>query len=368
MSRFVYYLLLSNMVANILAAVPRILLSKSSEGAVLSIILALIYGVIGIWVFIRLISKFPGKNLPELFKTYLSKWVGVPLLLLFGIVWYIAGLQSLITYVAILSRFLTPEMSIYMILGAFVAVITFGLFMQSRNVLFLLEVIFVLLLPIIVLFLGKIYFTEQIDWDQVKIAAMHINHAPSYTAFAAASYVFVGIFDLIIFNSVIKKKIVFKWKQAIIIFMFGSITLATTYFIPIGVLGFDSIKDFVYPWVSTSDSVRMQYGIVERVIFLFLLNFLAIAFLNIMLHWFVAFKLFQSTFSVDQLAPGTRKYFSNTLIIIVFWTVGVLVTIQETEYNLFQYSNYYFNALPAVSAVLFIALLIVNRRAKFEKS
>lgn len=368
MSRFVYYLVLSNMVANILAVVPRILLAESSDGAVLSIILALIYGVLSIWLFIRLISKFPGKSLPELFKTYLSKWAAVPLLLLMGIVWFIAGLQSLITYVAILSRFLTPEMSIYMILGPFVAVITFGLLIRSQNILFLLEVVLILLLPIIILFLGKIYFTEQIDWDQVRIAAMHIDHAPSYTAFAAASYVFVGVFDLIIFNSLIKKKLIFKWKQAIIIFAFGFITLATTYFIPIGILGFDAIEDFVYPWVSTSDSVRMQYGIVERVIFMFLLIFLAVAFLNIMLHWYVAFKLFQSMFHVDQLAPGKRKYFSNPLIIVLFWTAGVFFTIRETEYNLYQYSIYYFNSLPAVLVVLIIVLLIMNRRAKLEKS
>lgn len=368
MSRFVYYLVLSNMIANIMAAVPRILLEKSTDGALMSIVLALVYGVLINWLFIILIRNFPGKSLPEIFESHLNRWVGLPVLFILGVIWFIAGLQTLIAYVAILSRFLTPEMSIYTILGTFVAVITFGILMQSRKVLFSLEMILIVLLPIVFLFLGKIYFTEQISWDQVKIATMHIDHAPDYTVFAAASYVFIGAFDLIIFNSLIKKKLVFKWKQAIIIFVFGFITLATTYLIPIGVLGFDAIKEYIYPWVLTSDSIRMKFGVIERLIFLFILIFLAFAFLNIMIHWHVAFKLFQNIFRIDRMPSGKRRKFSNVLLIIVFWAAGVFFTIQETEYDLYLYSIYYFNALPAVFSGLFIILFIVNRRAQLEKS
>ncbi|GKV65330.1 MULTISPECIES: GerAB/ArcD/ProY family transporter [unclassified Sporosarcina] len=364
MSRFIYFLIISNMVANIIASIPRILLSESEDGAVLSMILALFYGVFAIWVLIKCLQAFPGKSVPELFSLYLSRWIGTPVLFILGVIWYIAGLQTLIAYVAILSRFLTPEMSIYVILASFVLILTFGILMQSRNVLFSLELIFVILLPFVFFFIMKTYFTEQLDWDQVSLALTHTHKVPSYTTFAAAAYLFIGAFDLVIFNSLMKKKLVFKWKQALVIFLLGLFIMTTTYLIPIGILGFDKIEDFIYPWVSTSDSMRMKFGVIERVTFLFLLNFLAIAFLNIFIHWHVAYKLFQSTFGVDKLPKGKRKNYSKAIMVTVFWSVAVFFTVQETEYDLFLYTGYYFNSLPVVFSGLTVLLMIVNRRAK----
>lgn len=366
MSRFVYYLIISNMVANIIAVIPRILLSESEGGAVLSMVIALVYGVFIIWVLVKCLQAFPGKSVPDLFDAYLSKWIGTPALFIFGIVWYIGGLQTLITYVAILSHFLTPEMSVYTIVASFMPIITFGILMQSRNVLFSLELIFVVLLPFVVFFLFKTFFTGQMDWDQVRLALTYVNKTPGYHTFAAAAYLFVGAFDLIIFNSLMKKKLIFKWKQALIVSLLGLFSLTTTYLLPIGILGFDKIEDFTYPWLITSDSIRMKYGVIERVIFLFILNFLATAMLKTLLHWHVAFKLFQSVFKVDKLQDGKQKNYSNAVLVILFWMAGIFFTIRETEYDLFRFTQYYFNSIPIFFVIFTILLLLVNRRAKRE--
>lgn len=366
MSRFVYYLILSNMIANLVAAVPRILIGKSSDGALLAIIIAICLGVFMNWLFINTMSNFPGKTVPQLFERHLSKWVGVPAVLLLALIWYIAGIQTLITYIDIMQHFLTTGMSVYLLFLMFIPCITLGFFMHSRNVLFSLEVLLVTLAPIMLLFLGELYFTRNVDWDYVKIAMTHIEKMPDYSVFAATIFLFLGSFDLILFNSMLTNKIKFGWKQAGIIASFGVVALFTIYFMPIGILGFDEVEETLYPMILTSDSLRMKFGVIERVIFIFQLNFLAFAFLNILLHWHVAFKFLQFTFGTEKL-KGKRKYFSNGLLVAALWGAALFMTILETEYDLFTYSEYYFNTLPAVFVLLMTLLFIVKRRAKLEK-
>ncbi|MEK4026341.1 GerAB/ArcD/ProY family transporter [Sporosarcina sp. FSL W7-1283] len=363
MSRFVYFLITTNMIANIAASLPRILLSGSNNGAITSMALALIFGVFATWSVIRLLSSFPGKTLPELMETYLSKWLFVPLLLFFAINWYVSGLATLITYSDILLRYLTPEMPIYSIVGTFILFITFGLVMKGRSVLYTLEIILVLLVPIILYFLLKVYLDRQLDWDNVGVAIMNVNSFPNYTLFTASSYIFLGFFDMLYFNKYIKKKMKFGIKEGLIVGGMGFFVLFTTYFIPIGFIGFDGIEDILYPWIVTTDSIRMKFGVVERIIFIFLLIFLAIAFLNIMIHWHVSLKFFQGALGIDKLEKRKKRTIANSILIIAFWTVSIVVAVKITEYGLFKYINYFYGTLPFLFILLMGTLMLVKRRA-----
>lgn len=364
MSRFVYFLLISNMVANLIAAGPRILFAKSEDGAIITMIIALFFGIFMNWALISSLKAFPGKSLPQIFSMYLSKWISIPALLAFGVVWYVSGLQTLVTYIDILLRFLTPEMSVYIVIAMFVPMITFGIVMQSRNVLYTLELVFILLFPIAAYYVVKLYFAEQVNWEHVRLAMTFIDNPPDYTVFSTTIYLFVGAFDIIIFNSLLKKKMVFGIKQALIVFALGAFTIFSTYFIPIGVLGFDEVEGILYPWILTSDSVRMKFGVIERVIFIFLLLFLAIAFLNIMIHWHVACKLFESALGMEKWKNEKRRKISLATVITVFWSVAIYITLKVTEYDLFLYSKYYFNLIPIVFVGLMTLMIVVNRRVK----
>lgn len=364
MSRFVYFLLISNMIANLIASSPRILFGKSEEGAIVTMIIALFFGVFINWVLITFFKAFPEKSLPQILSLYLSKWIAIPVLFILGVIWYVSGLQTLITYIDILLRFLTPEMSVYLVIAMFIPVVTFGVIMQSRNILFTLELVFVLSFPVAAYYVVKLYFSEQVSWDHVAIAMTFIDNPPDYTVFSTMTYLFVGAFDIIIFNSLLKKKMTFGIKQALMVFILGAFAIFTTYFIPIGVLGFDQVESILYPWILTSDSIRMKFGVIERVIFIFLLLFLAIAFLNITIHWHVACKLFQSAFGIEQLKIKLREKISLGIVVVVFWSIAIYTTLKVTEYDLFLYSKYYFNSIPIILIVLMVLMLVVNRRAK----
>ncbi|PIC64829.1 MFS transporter permease [Sporosarcina sp. P13] len=364
MSRFVYYLLISNMVANVIAAGPRILFSKSEQGAIVSMVLALFFGVFINWALIRSFKAFPGKSLPQILDLYVNRWISIPILLVLGTIWYIAGLQTLITYVDLLLRFLTPEMSVFTTLSMFIVVISFGVIMKSRSILFTLELVFVLLLPFAIYYVVKLYFSPQISWDHVKLAMTFIDNPPNYLVFSTTLFFFTGTFDIIILNSLFKKKMTFGLKQATLVFLLGVFTIFTTYFIPIGVLGFDRIEDIIYPWIFTSDSIRMKYGVIERVVFIFLLIFLAIAFLNIVIHWHISFNLFENVFRLKKSMTDKGKTIRTCLLLVVFWVVAFLVTVKLTEYDLFTYSSYYFNLMFVVIIGLLGLLWVLNRRAK----
>lgn len=71
MSRFYYYLILINMVANIIASVPAILLHYHNDGAVISMLLSIAAGVLLVTIYTKFFLKYPGKTLPELLEKLL---------------------------------------------------------------------------------------------------------------------------------------------------------------------------------------------------------------------------------------------------------------------------------------------------------
>ncbi|WP_129731708.1 GerAB/ArcD/ProY family transporter [Ectobacillus funiculus] len=81
MNRYFCYLILVNMMASVVASVPQLLLKDRAEGAIVSIILALITGSIVTYIIAHFFYKFPGKGLPELLQEYAPKWIAVPFLM-----------------------------------------------------------------------------------------------------------------------------------------------------------------------------------------------------------------------------------------------------------------------------------------------
>ena len=363
MNRFLYYLIIINMIANIVASVPRILLAESTNGAITSMILGTFAGLFITIVTIKFYAAYPKTDLMELLNTHTRKWFSILALLYFAINWYIAGLITLITFTFILIRFLTPEMPLVVILFSLLVVISGGILIKTKSILFMFEVVIVLFCPLIIFLLVKTGFNNVFVIDYVRIAMMHINEMPSYSALTATSYLYIGIVNLAVFNKFFshKKKITFL--PIFILTIVGVVVLGLTYFAPIGVGGFDEIERLIYPWISTSDSIRMKFGLVERLLFIFLLVFLAIAIMSIIIHWHGASKLLQGAFS--------RKWFnwkghdlSPFLYIILFSLIALIAMINLTENQLFKFTQFFFNLLPSFFGISMFVFFTINRRAK----
>lgn len=363
MSRFFYYLILVAMISNIISPVPRVLLSESKNGAIVAMICAIIVGLVITYIIVTIMNQFPGQGLPELLKKYTPKWFYYPILFLLSVIWYIAGLITLISFTYMLLRFLQPYMSIYLTLSSFLIIAIFGAMLKTRSVAVSTEIIFILTVPILFFLLIKTYTSPAINIDFIKIALMHTKHFPSYDAFSTSLYTFMGVFNIVIFNRYFTKKQTFGLKQLLIIGITGVFILITTYLIPIGLNGFDEIDRLVYPWISTSDTIRMEFGVIERAIFIFLISFLAISLINTVIHWHVAIQLLQSIISFKRF-KWKETNLTPHLFITFFVAASILITRQLTEYELHKYGDIFFKLLPIAYLLAIFSLIAIKRGAK----
>lgn len=370
MSRFLFYLILINMMTSMVSLTPRILIAGSGSGTIVSLVLALIVGIVMTYIIVSLFSHFPGQGLPEILKAYAPKWFAKPVLLFFGIAWYAAGLFTLTVYTIIIIRFLTPNMSMYTIVLTFVIVVTFGVFMKAHNILYMSEIIFIIFVPFIVFVQMKGYLSRDLNWDYVRISLMGINHLPDYGAFTSSLFIVIGTANLVIFNRVFTKLKKPTGKGTALLTFLLAYVLASTYFLPIGFGGFESLKNTMFPWIMTSDSIRMKFGIIERIVFIFTGAFLALGVVSIIMHWHVSIQLLASVFYFKRFK---WKSFNLTfpLLIVMFWVVAMIVIAKITSEGLFRlvevFDDYF---TPTLLILLVFCLRFAQKGAasKWRKS
>lgn len=354
------------MVANIIASVPAILLHYHKEGAVSAMIMALIFGVLLITIYTRFFNSFPGKTLPELLATTTAKWFHLPFVFSLAVIWFVAGLITLITFTFLLIRYLTPEMPIIQICLALSLSVIFGCLMKTERVLYTVEIILIISSPLIIYIFIKAYGSDNLKWDFVKEAALYVNQYPNFNSFSASFFIFLGVANLFLFNRFFKEKQTFGLKQLVFIFMISIVTLFTTYFIPIGFNGFEHIDELVYPWISTSDSLNMDFFVIERVLFIFLLFYLGIAFLSILIHWHVSLELLKFVFKLDEI-KYKEKVIGNYLPIPFFISISLLMVSLLNEYQLFRYSSYFYHLVVVIFPIMVILFFFIKRRMKYAK-
>lgn len=364
MNRFMYYLLFVNMTANMISAVPKILLNERLNGAIPSMLLSVIFGFIIVYSFVKFFNKFPEKGFPELLKEYAPSWFYYPFLTFIIAFWFVGGLITLITYSFMLKRYLTPDMSLLWIASSILIFVSFGILMNTKTVLNTVENILFITIPVIIYMMIKPFFSDQFEWDFVREAIMHTNHLPNYSAFSASSFVYVGVMNIIIFNRAFtQKKRRLTWKQLLLIGVTGISVLSAAYFIPIGLNGFNHIDHLVYPAITTSDTLRMKYGLIDRLLYLFMPFFLAISFLSMLIHWHVAIETCKD-FIWFKRVQWKKMNLTPYLYLAVFWMITLKLITALSEYKLLLYSSYFFNAVPFQIIIFLLVCWFIKRRAK----
>jgi len=363
MSRYFYYLTFINTIASLVASMPKILLMNREGGAIVSILISIPLGLVVCYLIGRFYQAFPGKGLPELMDDYIPKFFKILFLLVIGIVWFAAGLLSVITYSFFIKRFLSPNANLIYIVSLILLFIYYGALMKTKNILYVLEIIFVLAAPMILLLISKAFTNNYFEMDFVRESIMHIQNYPNYNAVCAAAFIFWGPANLLIFNRVLKKKQSMTWKSICTIGLVGTIVLLAGYFGPIGMLGFESIGMVVNPGMTTADTMVFRYGIIERVLFVALMFFLTITFASILTHWHVAVEVFKKVVYFKKLR--WRKHnLTPHLFLIVFWITSVKVVTYLTEYQLVKYTSYFYNIFPFLLSAMLLVFWVIRRRAK----
>ncbi|MFD1927745.1 GerAB/ArcD/ProY family transporter [Sporosarcina siberiensis] len=362
MNRYTYYLITVTMITNTVSTVPNILLNNTKNGAIFSMVIGGIVGLLMIYISMLFFNHFPGQGLPELMKEYTPKWFHYPILIYFVIMWYLAGTLTLVTFTFMLVTFLSPEMTILTMITPFLIIISYGVLMKTKNVLYSTEIIFLLIFPIILYSYIKAYGSSTLNWDYVKLAVMHANKLPTYDVVTASAFIFTGVVNLAIFNRYFLRKEVFGAKQVVIIGLTSFFILFTTYFIPIGFGGFENVDNLLYPWISTTDSIRIKFGLIERLVFMFMFYFVSIAILSMIIHWHVAAQLLESVVYFKNL-KWKETNLTPHIIGLCFTLVAIVLSLQMTEHQLFEFARFIYNIVPIFFFVFLFTMWLIKRGA-----
>lgn len=318
------------MMLNIIINVPSVLIQDRFHGIVTSILCSLIIGSVFVFLFTIAMSKFPQKGLPEIFHENLPAFIRNPYLAFLGVMWMAAGAFALISYSYVIKLYLNPDMNLKVILAFLLFVIIFGATKKTDSVLFLVEIIVLIATPLVVFILFKAFTSKYFYTEHILRMFHDVWQMPSYSSIAAATYIFIGYINLAIINRYVdsKRVVKFLWTLPII----GFLVVSSTFFVPIAFLGVNGVNDVVFPWIFITDSLRMEFGFIERVLYLILCLYLLLILLFGILTWHVGLKLIEGMFSFKNKLNNKKKRgkLYSCAFLICF---GILTVIFQTITN-----------------------------------
>lgn len=306
------------MLINTIFFVPRILLAERFDGAIMALVAAVGIGSALALVFTKSLGRFPGKGLPEIFASYLPLSIRTPILLFLGIMWGIAGSIILIAFSFITNRFLSPETSPELLLVCFCGICCWASTRKPSAIISVTEVIMLVNLPIVAFIMYKSFSQKLFDWDSVKLMTDYTFKIPSWTLLAAATYPFTGYINFALYNRYFKElKVAHLWLIPVI----GAFVLFTSIIVPIGLLGSSAAGDYLYTWISAADTLRMQFGFIERVVFLFLFIYIGYSLLFVTITWNIGIKL------ICGCLPQRLKKTKRSRIVALWCVAGVIAAV-----------------------------------------
>jgi spore germination protein KB len=344
------------MMTNIIIFIPKILITHRFEGTLMGILIAIPIGFFACIVFCKAISKFPEQGLPEIIDRFINRKVKIGILLLLSCSWMIAGLLTLLGFIDIVNRFINPEISKVFLIMIFLVAICFVLQLPTQKIMYLLEIIMFINVPLIMFIIFKSYTSDYLSWDSVYEVGTHIFERPNYKAIAAATFTFSGFENIIIFNRLFKNEI--KMRNFIVVLLLAIFTIFTSFFIPIGILGADSVNEFLYPWISTSDSLRIIYGPIERVIFLFLMFYISITLISVSVHWHVAFEL------VKGIPKGEIGKKMKWVIFAIVGCITIIVGLEVNALQIIKIAENWLIGRLGIKILIVILIFFLARRVK----
>ncbi|WP_138493659.1 GerAB/ArcD/ProY family transporter [Paenibacillus pinistramenti] len=356
--RYFYYLFLINALLNIVNFVPKGLINGRFDGSMASIMVAVPLGLLFTYLFGKVMGKFPSTGVPEIYNQYLPKPLSLPLLLMFAVLWFIAGLITLLAFVEITLRYISMDVEPLTVLVLFLMVVCISMRINTESILYGLEVLLFLNFPIIGYILFKSLLNPQFNWNAVLEIVTHSAHWPSFGGVATATFVFSGYANLAIFNRVLKNV---NFKLLWLLGISGFLVLLTSFLIPIGYLGTINVDRHVYPWFSTADVLRTKNFVIERVLFLFYFNYLMLSLASTILHWHISLNMIKGMFASKKRKKPKRSF--DWWVIILF--SGFTFAAQTAnQFKLDQFGQLFLDVRFGGEGILILSVYLAYRRRK----
>ncbi|SEO23495.1 hypothetical protein [Paenibacillus sp. OV219] len=361
MNRYFYYCVTLVSMLNLMLFVPYLLIQDRYTGALSSMITAAVVGSTLAILFTHVMKTFPGKGLPEIFGMFFPKWVTAPLMFLLGCMYFMSGSIVLTGFSVLINRFLNPDSSSFVVLSLLSIACIYGATRSTLSNIFILEMGLIISVPLILMILFKSYRSPSLDWDAMRTVAQYWRNPPKLTPYAAAIFLFTGYSGYAIFNRLNPPnfRLRFRW----LIPLIGCFILASSFFVPIGFHGTETVASYLYVWSVTADSMTMEYGFLERVVFIFLLLYLNLTLVYATNVWHISMELFKSCL------PGAKPQIDPERTPLTNWIIACslgLITVMTSYFfnekqNLALATNWLiFRVFVEVIAVLFLFVLSIG--------
>lgn len=357
-SKYFYYLFLMNALINIINFVPRVLLYTRFRGALPSIFISVAISSTIIYIFVKALRRFEGQGLPEILNAVMPRGIGVPLLFMLGVFWFFAGSITMLSFVDISLRYISPDISPYAVIIGFLLVVGLCCRLDSDSILYGLETLLLLVTPAIAYMLIKAFMNPLFSWDAVMQMITYMWTRPKFVSIAGATFVFSGYINLVIFNRSFKK---LNPRHLWLIPVFGLLILLLTFLVPVGYQGTIAVEDHIYSWFSTADSIRMELFIVERVLFLFYTIYLTLSLVSAVIHWHVGLELLKGMFQKKGgTLPGKKADWWILAPVCLITIVGMNFL---NQVRMAQMGQWFLNIRFFGELLLLASIIYANRRS-----
>lgn len=348
--RYYLYIFYINGLVSVTAFIPQLLYKNRFNGTLSSLVLSTLAGVILIYVFQTQIKNFPEKSITEILNSLFPYSIKNTFLFLNFILSIISGTLFLRSIMIIVERFL--DINSMLVFYFLMLLIIFTILSKTTSILFMMEIIIIFATPFLVLILLRFFTDNLVLLDSISQSLTYIMHIPKIDAVVGGLFVFTGFTNLLVYSEYIRP---FSSKQLYIVLGIICSVLYSIYFIPIGYFGLNGVEMENYVWITTVDSMRIDYFFLERIILLFILVLVGISLMYIIITYHSSLKLLQ--FITGDLG-GKLKW-----IVIVIVIISCLISQQFLdEFSLIRFFNGLFVFRIILDLIILSILLYASKR------
>jgi hypothetical protein len=316
-SRYYYFLMYLNFIVCMIEFTPKIIYSERYTSSLSSLIVALLITSLLVIVFESQMNRFPGQPIAQIMTGALSQGFQKVLFLCNLLLSYWVGLIFLTTITQIVHKFISPDLSTGLLFGVFLMLVVFSSVLDSKSILFMLEIVVLFLIPFSVILILIFALDPNVRFDFILEAASYIRNWPSYQMVAAGTFLFNGYTNRLVFNEHLVR--INSKKQHVVVFAIGLILLLAYYFIPIGYLGLAGIGYDDDVWVTTTNSMELPYFLIDRFFIVFLMISIGVSLMFVIICWHSSLQFLKLANLLDG---GKHKWILISLFLFVsllFW-------------------------------------------------
>lgn len=275
MNKYFYYNYFTVAFTNLLVFVPYVLIQNRYNGSVLALLIGFIIGMLLLYLFTSVTSKYPNKDVIQIMSEAKQNWFIYIFVSLKTIISIISSILVVGGYAVIVSRYLNPDTDLKMVIILVLLATGYAATRNLLSVAYLIEFMMIITIPFIVFIMYKTFTNPIFTWDSVRAVAQHYQKIPNLLTIASATFFFSGFSHLTLFVNQKNKPLKFKnsWLAPIITFVIALITII----VPIGMLGTETSAQYLFVWTVAADATEIPYGFIERLMFVFIIVLLSIA-------------------------------------------------------------------------------------------